>query len=120
LSERRVIHLQTWKGGAMDMDRVFSDQNIEKYRKLASGTLTTPERRKLLVMLAEEKARPFEFSGARSDNKNRSNSTRPAKQPHRSACFTSSHLHSLIVTMSQKSIVAQAAISLTITNVGHA
>jgi hypothetical protein len=40
----------------MDMDRFVTEQNIERYRKLASGALTAPERRAILLLLAEEEA----------------------------------------------------------------
>lgn len=41
----------------MDMDRFVSEQNIARYRRLASGSITESERRKLLELLAEEEAK---------------------------------------------------------------
>ena len=41
----------------MDMDRFVTEQNIARYRELASGTLSESERRTLLQLLAEEEAK---------------------------------------------------------------
>jgi hypothetical protein len=38
------------------MQSFFNDQNIARYKKLASGTLTARERRKILELLAKERA----------------------------------------------------------------
>jgi hypothetical protein len=38
------------------MQRVFSDQNIARYKKLASGTLTVAERKIIFDCLAQERA----------------------------------------------------------------
>jgi len=40
----------------MDMDRFVNLQNIERYRQLASGTLTEAERRKIILLFSEEEA----------------------------------------------------------------
>jgi hypothetical protein len=39
----------------MDMDRLVNDQNIERYRRLASAATTAAERKILLDLLAEER-----------------------------------------------------------------
>jgi hypothetical protein len=41
------------KGRAMDMDVFFRDQNIERYRRLASAGITEAERKTLLGVLAK-------------------------------------------------------------------
>ena len=44
---------QPAKGGAME--RFVNDQNVERYRRLACGTITEAERKILLSLLTEEK-----------------------------------------------------------------
>jgi hypothetical protein len=43
------------KRAAMDMDRFFNDQHIDRYRRLASAATTEAERKVLLDLLAEER-----------------------------------------------------------------
>jgi hypothetical protein len=50
----------------MDMDRFVNEQNIERYRKLLSGTITASERTKLLYLLAEEMAKFIELQKVRT------------------------------------------------------
>ena len=47
------------KGAAMD--RFFNNQNIERYRKLASESTSGAERKLLLTLLAEDKAKFIEL-----------------------------------------------------------
>jgi hypothetical protein len=42
------------KGNAVDMDRFFSDRNIERYRRLACAATIGTERTRLLGLMAEE------------------------------------------------------------------
>jgi hypothetical protein len=53
------------------VDRFVTKQNIERYKKLASGTLTGIQRLTILTLLAEEeiKYRNFPHSGEQSDPK---------------------------------------------------
>jgi hypothetical protein len=37
------------------MHRVFSDKNVARYRRLASGTLTAPERNTIMKALSEDR-----------------------------------------------------------------
>jgi hypothetical protein len=46
---------------AMDLDWFVSDQNIARYRRLASAGTTEVERIELLEMLAEEEAKFIEM-----------------------------------------------------------
>ena len=48
------------------MDRFVNEQNIGRYRKLLSGTITTSERTKLLTLLAEEMAKFIELQKVRT------------------------------------------------------
>jgi hypothetical protein len=50
----------------MDMDRFVNDQNIERYRKLASASTSDAERKMLFGLLAEEKATFIELQKART------------------------------------------------------
>jgi len=47
------------------MQRFFSDQNIARYKKLASGTLTARERRMIFELLAKERADFRDYWNAR-------------------------------------------------------
>ena len=47
------------------MDRFVNEQNIERYRKLASRDITAAERTRLLGLLADEKAKFIELQKAR-------------------------------------------------------
>lgn len=49
------------------MDRFYSDQNIARYRILASDSTTVAERQRLLDLLAEEMARFTELHKDRDD-----------------------------------------------------
>jgi hypothetical protein len=42
---------------AMDMDRFITEQNMERYRRLASTATTDADKILLLVLLAEEEAK---------------------------------------------------------------
>jgi hypothetical protein len=57
---------QPEKRGAMDMDRFVNDQNIERYRKLASASTNEAERKILLGLLAEENTKFKELQKART------------------------------------------------------
>jgi hypothetical protein len=46
--------------GAMNTDQFVSDQNLERFRKLADAVTTASERKTLLALLAEEQARFIE------------------------------------------------------------
>ena len=48
------------------MDRFVNEQNIGRYRKLLSGTITASERTKLLTLLAEEMAKFIELQKVRT------------------------------------------------------
>jgi hypothetical protein len=54
------------KEGAMDMDRFVNDQNIERFRKLASASTNETDRRILLGLLAEENAKFIDLQKARA------------------------------------------------------
>ena len=41
----------------MDMDRFVNEQNLARFRRLASATINSAERKMLLVLLAEEEAK---------------------------------------------------------------
>jgi hypothetical protein len=41
----------------MDMDRFVNEQNLARFRRLVSATITAAERKMLLVLLAEEEAK---------------------------------------------------------------
>ena len=43
------------------MDRFFNNQNIERYRELASESTSGAERKLLLTLLAEDKAKFIEL-----------------------------------------------------------
>jgi hypothetical protein len=49
----------------MDMDRFVNDQNIERFRKLASASTNETDRRILLGLLAEENAKFIDLQTAR-------------------------------------------------------
>ena len=48
------------------MDRFISEQNIARYRKLASSATTEAERKRLLELLAEEEAKSIEMQKAKA------------------------------------------------------
>jgi hypothetical protein len=50
----------------MDMDRFVNDQNIERFKKLASATTTQAERKMLLGLLAEEQVKSVKLEKART------------------------------------------------------
>ncbi len=49
------------------MQRVFNDQNLDRYKKLASGTLTIAERKIIFDCLAQERADFRNHAHARSE-----------------------------------------------------
>jgi hypothetical protein len=61
-----VVVLPNEKEGAMDMDRFVNDQNIERFRKLASASTNETDRRILLGLLAEENAKFIDLQKARA------------------------------------------------------
>ncbi len=45
----------------MDLDRFVNQQNLERFRRLASEATTEAERSKLLALLADEEAKSIEL-----------------------------------------------------------
>jgi hypothetical protein len=50
----------------LDIERFVSEQNIDRYRRLAASAITPTERAKLLGLLAEEQARLTALKKARA------------------------------------------------------
>jgi hypothetical protein len=48
------------------MDKFINDQNIKRFRKLASAATTATERKQLLDLLAEEHAKHLDLHSART------------------------------------------------------
>jgi hypothetical protein len=65
---RTHIHraAQPEKGEAVDMDRFINDENLERFRRLASATTSETERKILLGLLAQEEAKFIELQKARN------------------------------------------------------
>lgn len=53
------------KGEAMNIERFINDQNLERFRKLASGKTGVAERAQLLTLLADEQAKFIELQRCR-------------------------------------------------------
>ena len=50
----------------MDMDRFVNEENLERFRRLASVSTTEPERKILFGLLADEQAKFFELQKSRT------------------------------------------------------
>jgi hypothetical protein len=50
----------------LDTEKFVSEQNIDRYRKLADRAMTPGDRAKLLALLAEEETRLSELKKARA------------------------------------------------------
>ena len=52
----------------MDTERFVSEQNIKRFRKLASVAIAAAEKRTMLALLAEEEAKFIELAQAQPTN----------------------------------------------------